>query len=266
MDNLTEQPRTAHESTTDHTPPTKQTESHHIKPFLSTNQVIGRDQEVKQLARHFTQVCEGANRPVLVYVSGCSGVGKSALVHTLKADVSKTGAYFISGKYDQLNKNTAYGSIRQAFESLIQQILHKSKRPLSYWQDRLRQALGTNGQVISDVIPSLENIIGKQPAVPTLTGPEAENRFNRVFQKFISAITSPDHPLVLFLDDLQWIDLASLRLITHVARSTELQHLLIITAYLNDVFLKTRYMERTSKKVSYRMHLPSTTGIKHSGT
>jgi predicted ATPase/signal transduction histidine kinase len=191
--------------------------------------LYGRDQQIAELLESFERVNLG--RPELFLVAGVSGVGKSALVHEIHRVLIELRGYFISGKFDQLHRNIPYASLIQAFQDLVRQILAERTERIILWRERLLEALEGNGQVLSDVIPEIELIIGKQPAVATLPPTQAQNRFGRVIRQFINAFARAEHPLVIFLDDLQWADLASLALIELLMSSQESQHLFIIGSY-----------------------------------
>jgi predicted ATPase/signal transduction histidine kinase/DNA-binding NarL/FixJ family response regulator/tRNA A-37 threonylcarbamoyl transferase component Bud32 len=197
--------------------------------FLIPQKLYGREREVATLINAFERVSQGTTEIVLV--SGYSGVGKSSLVNEIHKSIVGAQGYFLSGKFDQFKRNIPYASLIQAFQELMQQLLTESSDHIAFWQAKLLVALGFNGQVIIDVIPEVERIIGLQPAVPSLGPVESQNRFNRVFQQFIRVFTQPEHPLVVFLDDLQWADLASLKLIQLLACNSDNQYLLLIGAY-----------------------------------
>ena len=167
----------------------------------------------------------------MILVSGYSGIGKTALVSEVHKPIVKSRGYFISGKFDQYKRNIPYGSIIQAFSELIRQLLTEPQNSIQTWKETLLDALGNNGQVICDVIPEVELIIGEQPEVSSLGTTESQNRFNRVFQQFMGVFTTPEHPLVIFLDDLQWADSASLKLIQLLLTNPESKYLLFIGAY-----------------------------------
>jgi predicted ATPase/signal transduction histidine kinase/DNA-binding NarL/FixJ family response regulator/tRNA A-37 threonylcarbamoyl transferase component Bud32 len=173
----------------------------------------------------------GAGGVELLLVSGYSGIGKTAIVNEVQKPIVRQRGYFISGKFDQFKRNIPYASLIQAFQSLIQQLLTETDASIQTWQQKLLAALGTNGKVVADVIPEIELIIGKQPEVAQLGPTESQNRFNRVFKQFISVFTAKEHPLVIFLDDLQWADSASLKLIELLVTDSETKYLLIIGAY-----------------------------------
>jgi PAS domain S-box-containing protein len=197
--------------------------------FIIPQKLYGRDKEVDKYLNVFSQVCSG-NR-ALMLVSGYSGCGKSALVHEIYKPLSLQRGYFISGKFDQFTRNIPYSAVILALTELMQQILTQSNEQLIIWQNKIIEALGTNAQVIINVIPELEMVIGSQPDVPTLGSVEASNRFNLVFQNFIRVFCENGHPLILFLDDLQWVDSASIKLIELMITDTRNKHLLLVGAY-----------------------------------
>ncbi|MEM6401505.1 MAG: AAA family ATPase [Cyanobacteria bacterium P01_D01_bin.116] len=169
-------------------------------------------------------------------VAGFSGIGKTAIVNEVHKPIVKQRGYFIKGKFDQFNRNIPFSAFVQAFRDLMGQLLSESDAQLSSWKSKTLQALGENAQVIIEVIPELEQIIGKQPPAPELSGTAAQNRFNLLFHKFIQVFTTKEHPVVIFLDDLQWADSASLKLI-QLLMSNESKYLLLIGAYRdNEVF------------------------------
>ena len=197
--------------------------------FLIPQKLYGRETEVEKLMTAFARVSTGTSEMMLV--SGYSGVGKSSLVYEIHKPIVGQKGYFIAGKFDQFKRNIPYAALIQAFSELIEQILTESPTQIANWKKELLTALGDNGQIIIDVIPQIELIIGSQPEVPHLDPTESQNRFNRVFQKFIHVFTKQTHPLVLFLDDLQWADSASLKLIQLLITDPDSQYLLMIGAY-----------------------------------
>ena len=170
-------------------------------------------------------------RTELVLVAGYSGIGKSSLVQELRRTVVGARGYFVSGKYDQYRRDIPYATLVQAFQELLRQILTESDERIQVWKAALWEGLGVNAQLIVDLIPQLELVLGPQPPVPTLLPSEAENRLHLVFQRFLRVFARQEHPLVLFLDDLQWLDLASLRLLAFLLTSPDRQALLLIGAY-----------------------------------
>ncbi|HEY9611328.1 serine/threonine-protein kinase PknK, partial [Allocoleopsis sp.] len=174
---------------------------------------------------------EGLGRVELMLVAGYSGIGKSALVAEVHKPITQKRGYFISGKFDQFQRNIPYSAVVSAFKDLVRQLLTESEDELNQWREKLLAAFSSNGQVIIDVIPEVELIVGKQPAVPELGPTESQNRFNLVFQNFIRAFCSKEHPLAIFLDDLQWADSATLKLIELMMTDTNTQYLFLIGAY-----------------------------------
>ncbi|MEM9925493.1 MAG: AAA family ATPase [Cyanobacteria bacterium P01_D01_bin.50] len=203
--------------------------------FIIPEKLYGREKEVEQLLTAFERVSQGNRK--LMLVAGFSGIGKTAVVKEIHKPIVKQRGYFIQGKFDQFNRNIPFSAFVQAFRDLMGQLLSESDAQLSSWKNKILQALGENGQVIINVIPELERIIGKQPPVMELSGIAAQNRFNLLFQKFIQVFTTKEHPLVIFLDDLQWADSASLNLIKLLISEAESGYLLMLGAYRdNEVF------------------------------
>jgi predicted ATPase/signal transduction histidine kinase/tRNA A-37 threonylcarbamoyl transferase component Bud32/DNA-binding NarL/FixJ family response regulator len=209
--------------------------------------LYGRDKEVNTLLNTFQRVSSGKTEIILV--AGYSGIGKSTLVHEFSKSIRQRGGYFIYGKFDQLKRNIPYASLIQAFQELIRQLLTEDAESLKKWKSQLLAALGYNGQVIIDVIPEVERIIGSQPAVPELGVWASQNRFNRVFQQFLDVFTKPEHPLVLFLDDLQWADSASLNLIELIVTNIDSKYLLLIGAYRDNEVDATHPLISTLDKI-----------------
>ncbi|MGZ5819026.1 MAG: ATP-binding protein, partial [Burkholderiaceae bacterium] len=191
--------------------------------------LYGREDEVRQLERAFDRIADGGVE--LLLMAGYSGIGKSSLVTEIHKPVIAKRGYFISGKFDQFKRNIPYFAINQAFRELMRQILTENEQRIDYWRSLLLQALGSNGQIMIDALPDLGHIIGPQPTVPQLGPTESQNRFNYVMQKFLEVFARHEHPLVIFLDDLQWADAASLKLIQLWATGLDAPHLLIIGAY-----------------------------------
>lgn len=197
--------------------------------FEILQKLYGREAEVKTLLHAFDRVSAGAVE--LMLVSGFSGIGKTALIHEIHKPVVRQRGYFIAGKFDQLQRSIPYASLIQAFQGLIRQLLAESDSQIARWRTTLHDALGANRKVIADVIPEAEFIIGASPDVPALGPTETRNRFNQVFQQFVEVFAQPEHPLVVFLDDLQWADSASLQLMQNLLTSVQGKHLLLIGAY-----------------------------------
>ncbi|MEH2205635.1 MAG: AAA family ATPase [Nostoc sp.] len=203
--------------------------------FLIPEKLYGRESEVKTLLEAFGYVANGGSQ--LMLVAGFSGIGKTAIVNEVHKPIVRWNGYFIKGKYDQFNRNIPLSAFVQAFRDLIGQLLSESDTQLKQWQSKILTAVGENGQLLIEVIPELEQLIGKQSAIAELSGGAAQNRFNMLFQQFIQVFTTREHPLVIFLDDLQWADSASLNLLKLLMSQSDCGYLFIIGAYRdNEVF------------------------------
>ncbi|MEP6518259.1 trifunctional serine/threonine-protein kinase/ATP-binding protein/sensor histidine kinase [Microcoleus vaginatus] len=195
--------------------------------FTIPEKLYGREKEVDQLLAAFERVSLGATEMMLV--AGFSGIGKTAVVNEVHKPIVRQRGYFIKGKYDQFQRNIPFSAFVQAFRDLMGQLLSESDLQLQTWKTQILAAVGDNGQVLIDVIPELERIIGVQLPATELSGSAAQNRFNLLMQKFVQVFTSKEHPLVMFLDDLQWADSASLNLLQLLMRDTG--YLLVLGAY-----------------------------------
>jgi predicted ATPase/serine phosphatase RsbU (regulator of sigma subunit)/tRNA A-37 threonylcarbamoyl transferase component Bud32 len=191
--------------------------------------LYGRDSQVNTLLQAFERVSQGAAEMMLV--AGYSGVGKTALVHEVHKPMTGKRGYFAAGKFDQFQKNRPYSALSQAFNEFCRYLLMESAEILANWQTKILAAVGNNGQILIDVIPDLELVIGTQPEVAKVGPTEAQNRFNLFFLNFIKALCDREHPFILFIDDLQWADSASLGLLKSILLDDEIRHLLIIGAY-----------------------------------
>ena len=196
--------------------------------FQIPQKLYGREKEIQILLDTFERVSQGQKEILLV--AGYSGIGKSALVQEIYKPITHQKGYFISGKFDQLQRNVPYASLIQAFSELIRQILTETEEQITIWKKKILEALDINGQIIIDVIPEVELIIGKQPSIAALPPTEAQNRFNLVLQNFVTIFAKEEHPLVIFLDDLQWADRASLKFLKTLMNTT-IQYLFLIGAY-----------------------------------
>ncbi len=198
--------------------------------LLISERLYGREREINTLLAAFDRVV-AQDRPELVLVSGYSGVGKSSVVNELHKALVPPRGLFASGKFDQYKRDIPYTTLAQAFQSLIHQLLVKSDAEVGHWRHALQEALGANGQLIINLIPEVEFIIGKQPPVPDLPPQDARNRFQLVFRRFLGAFARPEHPLALFLDDLQWMDAATLELLEHLIIDPNVRCLMLVGAY-----------------------------------
>jgi PAS domain S-box-containing protein len=223
--------------------------------FIIPEKLYGRETEVQRLLEAFDRIAGNGwkadeldpdppsgssvspSAAELMLVAGFSGIGKTAVVNEIHKPIARQRGYFIKGKFDQFNRNIPFSGVVQALRALIGQLLSESDTQLQTWKTQILTTLGENAQVMIEVIPELERIIGKQSPATELSGSAAQNRFNLLFQKFIGVFTTPEHPLVMFLDDLQWADSASLNLIQVLMAESAMGYLLMIGAYRdNEVF------------------------------
>ncbi|MCP4135188.1 MAG: serine/threonine-protein kinase PknK, partial [bacterium] len=204
--------------------------------FNLPQKLFGREEEIEHLIAAFDRVSHPSVSPVvqgveMMLVSGAPGIGKSALIKEINKPIVAKRGYFISGKYEQYGRDVPYSGIIQAFRGLVRYVLSENKEKIDAWKEDIQEALGPAGKIITDVIPDIEFIIGHQADVPELNPEEGQNRLNRTFKSFIEIFARKEHPLVLFLDDLQWADLASLKLMEHIITDPGMESLLLIGAY-----------------------------------
>jgi len=195
--------------------------------FTLPEKLYGRSAEIETLLNAFDRASAGSAESMLV--AGFSGIGKTAVINEVHKPITRQNGYFIKGKFDQFNRNIPLSAFIQALQHLLKQLLCESDEQLTQWKQAIQQAVGEDGQVLVDVIPELARIIGPQPEAQPLSGMAAQNRFNRLLQQFISLFTTAAHPLVLFLDDLQWADSASLQLMQRLLENGS--YLLLLGAY-----------------------------------
>ncbi|BAY96182.1 multi-sensor signal transduction multi-kinase [Tolypothrix tenuis PCC 7101] len=229
--------------------------------FAIPEKLYGRQKEIETLLTTFERVSNGKTEMILV--SGFSGIGKTAVVNEIHKPIARQRSYFIKGKFDQMQRDIPLSGLVQALRSLIGQILSETDAQIQNWKAKIISALGTQSQVIVDVIPELEKIIGQQSSVAELAGVAAQNRFNLLFQRFIQVFTSKEHPLVIFLDDLQWADNASLKFIQLLMGETTAQitddteeisegkgNLLLIGAYRDNEVSNLHPLTLTLKEIA----------------
>jgi predicted ATPase/class 3 adenylate cyclase len=192
--------------------------------------LYGREQEVKNLTEAIERVT-GERKPELILVSGYSGVGKTAFVREAQKQVVAARGFYISGKFDQLNRRTPYLGLSLAFSELAHQLLAEKEEVIAHWRRRFLDALGSNIRLINELVPAFELVLGTHPPLPALSAEEASNRFLHTWQGFVKVLAQPEHPLILFLDDLQWADLASLRLMESLFSDPAIRSLCFIGAY-----------------------------------
>ncbi|WP_433966439.1 ATP-binding protein [Tunturiibacter gelidiferens] len=198
--------------------------------LLIPEKLYGREREVDALLAAFERVVAGG-RPELVLVSGYSGIGKSAVVNELRKSLVLPRGLFASGKFDQYKRDIPYAIVAQAFQSLLRPLMSKPEGQLSKWRDDLLLALSPNGSLLIDLVPELKLIIGEQSPVAALPPQDAKTRSYLAFRRFISVFARPEHPLALFLDDLQWLDVATLDFLEDLLVQQDLAHLLVVGAY-----------------------------------
>ena len=209
--------------------------------------LYARDAQIATLISLFEKASRGSTE--IVMVTGQGGIGKSSLVHEIHKPIAARRGYFLSGKYEQLRRNIPYNAIIQALQGLIRQLISEPEERIGKWKEKLQLALTPNGRLITDLVPNLELIIGKQPDVVELGPEESKNRFEIVFEKLIAILTTKEHPVVLFLDDLQWADHASLHLIRLLATSPSISHLLIICSYRENEISQLPLLSDTLGKI-----------------
>ncbi len=216
--------------------------------LLIPEKLYGRELEVDALLASFDRVLT-TGTPEIVLVSGYSGVGKSSVVNELHKALAPPRGLFASGKFDQYKRDVPYAILAQAFQTLVRQILAKSEAEVGRWRGALEDAVGPNGQLIVNLMPEVEFIIGKQPPVPDLLPQDAQNRFQVVLGRFLGVFARPDHPLALFLDDLQWLDTATLEFLEHRVTASEVRHLLLVGAYRDNEVGPSHPLMRTLEAI-----------------
>src|ERR1700687_2123935 len=216
--------------------------------LLIPEKLYRREREIDALIAVFDRVV-AQDTTELVLVSGYSGIGKSSVVNELHKALVPPRGLFASGKFDQYKRDIPYATLGQAFQSLVRSLLSKSEAELGRWRDSLSEALGPNGQLIVNLVPELELVTGKQPAVAELPPQDAKNRFQLVFRRFLGVFARKEHPLALFLDDLQWLDTATLDLLEHLVTHSEVRHLLLVGAYRDNEVSPSHPLRRTLEAI-----------------
>ncbi|MGA2289233.1 ATP-binding protein, partial [Bradyrhizobium sp.] len=219
-------------------------ESDGLDRLLIPEKLYGREPDINALLEAFGRVVHGGSME-LVLVSGYSGVGKSSIVNELHKTIVSQRGLFAWGKFDQYKRDIPYVTLAQSLQGLVGQILGQNDESLTHWRNRLQDALGQNAQLVIDLVPQIELIIGKQPQVQELSPQDAQSRFKAVFGRFIGVFAQPEKPLVLFLDDLQWIDPATLDLLKHLTTHAEVRNLLLVGAYRDNEVGSTHPLTRT---------------------
>ncbi|MDB5635119.1 MAG: multi-sensor signal transduction multi-kinase, partial [Bradyrhizobium sp.] len=224
--------------------------------LLIPEKLYGREREIDALIASFGRVV-AIGTPEFVLVSGYAGIGKSSVVNELHKALVPQRGLFASGKFDQYKRDIPYATLGQAFQTLVRSLLTQSDEELGRWRESLREALGPNGQLMVNLVPELELVIGKQPPVADLPPQDAQNRFQMVFRRFLGVFARKEHPLALFLDDLQWLDAATLDLLENLVTQSEVRHLLLVGAYRDNEVSPSHPLLRTLeaiRAVDARLH------------
>jgi len=200
----------------------------HRVAFVS--KMVGRDIETEIILEEYNKAAQGFFNSL--FISGLPGIGKTRLIQALQKPIVEHRGYFTSGKFDVYQKNIPYSSIIHALRNLVRTFLTESNERVVLWKQKIIKAVGNNGAVVIDVIPELEILIGPQPEVKPLPPVESGNRFHDVFGRFLTCLAAEEHPLVLFIDDLQWCDIASFDFLANIFDNyKEHQYLFLIGAY-----------------------------------
>src|ERR1700760_3732912 len=223
--------------------------------LMIPEKLYGREREIATLLAAFDRVVMHGGSE-LVLVSGYSGIGKSSVVNELHKVIVLPRGIFISGKFDLRLRDTPHSTLAQAFQGPIQQLLNGHTNNIARWRDAIKEAVGNQGRLLTDLIPDLVRLIGPQPTVAVLSPVDAEPRFQTVFQRFVGVFARAEHPLVIFVDDLQWLDPATLTLIEYLLLHPDTRHLLLIGAYRDNevdsahpLMLKLEALRRAGAKV-----------------
>jgi predicted ATPase/signal transduction histidine kinase len=218
----------------------------HSGKFTIPSKIYGRQQEIQRLQSNLIRTGEKTNQVVLI--AGKAGIGKTALVLELKKQILNQGGLFTYGKFDQSGDSIPYKGLIQAFRGMIQTILTLEKEEVLLWKTKIKQGIGRNGQVIVNIIPEIELIIGKQPDIQNLPPYESQNRFHIVFQEFVQVFMAGDHPYIIFIDDLQWADLSTFNLLERLLMDPNSENLFLIGAYRNEEIDSNHPLKQTIDK------------------
>lgn len=216
--------------------------------FQIPEKLYGRQSEIDLMVGQFLEMCKG--KMEILLVSGFSGVGKTTLIHEMYKPIVEHRGYFISGKYNQFTRDSPYGGIIQAFNELIAQILGEGEASIANWKKNIAEHLSSNVNVLVNIIPSLELITGPQPPVVELGPTESQNRFNSFFLEFLKIFSTAEHPLIVFLDDLQWADVSSLNLINQIFSRKKESHLYLIGSYRSNEVSPIHPLTRTIEDIT----------------
>ena len=220
--------------------------------------LFGRSKEQNILLQAFRHVEQQKNSQICV-VSGYSGVGKSRLIKELHRPIIEKQGYFVSGKYEQYKKTTAYFALIQAITDLVEQLLGESEESLTNWKKVFQTALQGNGQLLIELVPELALIIGMQPIPTELPPKEARHRFNATLANFLQALGQQNRIVSIFIDDMQWADVATIKLLQHLVESKNSSNLLLIVAYRDNEISTThplnQFLEDIKKTTSFNSQI-----------
>lgn len=211
--------------------------------LMLSDALLGRSEAINRLEIEFQRIQR--EDIALVLISGEAGMGKTRLLTDFEKYVTNAGGYFLKGRCEQLYQTIPYGAIIQAFSGMIRHILTKSPDEVEAWRSRLLEALGANARIIVDVIPELEYIIGRQEDLATLSPADAQSRFNITFENFLRVFAAKDHPLVIFIDNMQWADSATLQQMKAFIAESAARHILLIGAYRHNEISRTHPLQKT---------------------
>ena len=197
--------------------------------FRIPQRLYGRERESEKLRECFERTTKGAHP--IVMISGYSGTGKTALVHDLERTVIERRGYFLSGKFDPILGEQSHNAFAEAFQKWIKHLFFESDEQIASWKEKVKKAIGRNGRILTDFIPQMECLLEKQPDLPFLSPAEFQSMFRQVFQNFVRVLGSSEHPVVLFLDDLQWCDSNALQWFKYICEDLEIHHLLLVGSY-----------------------------------
>ncbi|MES0490698.1 MAG: EAL domain-containing protein [Leptospirales bacterium] len=220
--------------------------------FQIPQKLYGREIDLKKIQDAYTRASKRTAEMVLI--SGEPGVGKSVLVQEMYKPVVQRNGFFISGKFEQYKKDIPYNAFIAAFEDLVNQVLTRNSDQIDIWKASILEILGNNAQVITNMVPKLELITGKQTDLIELTSVELQNRFHLIVQNFVSVFATQENPLVIFIDDLQWADSSSLKIIEILMTNPEFRHLLFIGAYREKEVSNNLILANTLKKIKEFRH------------
>ncbi|OXM87852.1 AAA family ATPase [Paenibacillus rigui] len=221
--------------------------------FNMTESLYGREAELRELTHAFHRTMLGSKE--FIFVSGLSGVGKSNLIQEFQKTTQRDQVLFISGKFDQFKRDTPFQAIMQAGQQIIQFLLTLDEDRFQIWKKKIMDAVGTNGQILADLNPDMEKIIGKQHPLPKLPPAEMHNRFLLTLQQFLRVFATKEQPLIVFLDDLQWADPASLQLLQDLPATDNSAYFMFIGTYRNNDITESHPLRLTIDKLERMKHL-----------